>query len=136
MQFYTEITARYAETDQMGIIHHAVYPVWYEAARTEFIKKFGYTYSQIEAMGLMLPMLELNCKYLAPAHYEDKVKICVEIVKMGGAKIEFSYKTYNEDGLLLNEGITTHVWTDKNLRPVALKKIAPQLYQALLDTQQ
>ncbi len=133
MQFYTEIIARYAETDQMGVVHHSVYPVWYEVARTEFIKEFGYTYSQIEDMGLMLPLRELNCKYLLPAKYEDKIKITVELGKIGGAKMSFIYKLYNQDGFLLNEGITIHAWTDKNFKPVALKKHAPKLYEALTN---
>ena len=58
----TVIKARYAETDQMGIIHHSVYPVWYETARTEFIKTSGITYSQLEKKGIMLPLSEIGCK--------------------------------------------------------------------------
>ncbi len=131
MQFYTEVIARYAETDQMGVVHHSVYPVWYEVARTEYIKNFGYTYSQIEEMGLMLPLRELNCKYILPAKYEDKIKITVELGKIGGAKIDFIYKLYNQDDVLLNEGVTVHAWTDKNFKPVALKKHAPELYKSL-----
>ena len=55
------VTARYAETDQMGVIHHSVYAVWYELARTDFIKKVGISYSQMEEMGILLPLSELTC---------------------------------------------------------------------------
>ena len=63
-----EITARYAETDMMGIIHHSVYAVWFEAARTEFIKMTGISYTQLEKSGIMLPLSELCCKYILPVH--------------------------------------------------------------------
>lgn len=69
MKSRSRIIVRYAETDQMGVVHHAVYPVWYEVARTDFIKQVGMTYSQMEQMGIMLPLIELQCRYLLPAHY-------------------------------------------------------------------
>ncbi len=134
MLFSTKIIARYAETDQMGVVHHSVYPIWYEAARTEFIKEFGFNYTQIENMGLLLPLLELNCKYIAPAKYEDEITITVKIGMMGGARLEFLYSAYNSDGVLLNKGITVHAWTDKNLRPVALKKHVPELFEAMQNS--
>ena len=64
----TKIIARYAETDKMGIVHHSVYPVWYEVARTEGIKKIGISYSEMEKLGIMTPLSELNCKYIAVSY--------------------------------------------------------------------
>ena len=88
----TVIKARYAETDQMGIIHHSVYPVWYETARTEFIKTSGITYSQLEKKGIMLPLSEIGCKYILPVHYEDEVVVETKITKITCAKIVFGYR--------------------------------------------
>ncbi len=82
-------------------------------------------------MGLMLPLLELSCKYISPAKYEDEVTITVETGKIGGAKMEFIYHAYNKEGVLLNKGITVHAWTDKNFKPVALKKFSKELYEAI-----
>ena len=61
MTSVTAITVRYNETDRMGITHHAVYPVWYEQARTDFIKKLGISSSQVEQLGVMLPLVDLSC---------------------------------------------------------------------------
>lgn len=64
----SKIKVRYAETDQMGIAHHSNYPIWYEVARTDLMKKMGMTYTQIEEQGLIVPLLELQCKYLSLIH--------------------------------------------------------------------
>ena len=75
----TIIKVRYQETDQMGVAHHSVYPVWFEEARTNFIKEIGVSYSEIEKMGIMLPLSKLNCKYIKPALYEDILTIQTKI---------------------------------------------------------
>jgi len=69
----TEIIVRYAETDRMGIVHHSNYPIWFEAARTDFIKNLGMSYSKIEERGFMLPLIELTCRYKGAARYEDRL---------------------------------------------------------------
>ncbi len=127
------ITARYAETDMMGIIHHSVYPVWFEAARTNYIKSLGVTYSELEREGIMLPLSELNCKYIRPLHYEDEVIIETIISKLSFAKIEFSYRAvFNGD--VMAQGSTLHGFVDsKTFRPVNIKKIRPQLYEKLSE---
>ena len=65
----SQVVVRYAETDQMGIAHHANYPIWYEIARTDLIKNIGMTYSEMEHMGVMTPLVELGCRYIGTAHY-------------------------------------------------------------------
>ena len=132
MEFEINITARYAETDQMGIIHHSVYPVWFEVARTEFIKTSGITYTQLEKNGVMLPLSELTCKYIYPVHYEDNVTIRVNIEKLSFAKITFGYKVIL-DGRVMSRGTTTHGFVDSNtFRPVNIKKVMPDFYEKLL----
>lgn len=128
-----ELKARYAETDMMGIIHHSVYPVWYEAARTEFIKMAGMTYTELEKGGIMLPLSELNCKYFRPVKYEDVVTVQTRLSKLSFAKIEFSYRVML-DGQIMASGSSLHGFVDaKTFRPVSLKKVRPELYEKLQE---
>lgn len=129
----TEIVVRYAETDQMGIAHHSNYPIWYEAARTDFIKETGISYSDLEKQGYMLPLLELKSCYKKPAKYEDVLLIMTKIKHISFTRITFYYEVYNKkDNTLINYGETMHVWTDNNLKPVNLKKCAPDIYNLML----
>lgn len=129
----SKVVVRYAETDKMGIVHHSVYPIWYELARTDFIKMIGMTYSDLENLGIMLPLVELNCKYIKPADYEDVLIIRVSVSKLTPARIEFSYEVYKED-ILINTGITVHAWVGKDLRPTNMKKNFPDIYEKLQET--
>lgn len=126
----TKITVRYAETDQMGIVHHSVYPIWYEAARTEAIKKIGITYSALEKNGIMTPLVELNSRYIVPAEYEDVLTIQVEIAKLTPARIVFNYQVFKE-GIEkpINTGSTIHAWVGKELKPINLKKQFPEIFE-------
>lgn len=129
----TEIVVRYAETDQMGIAHHSNYPIWYEAARTDFIKGAGISYSEVEKRGYMLPLLELKSCYKKPAKYEDQLFIITKIKDLSFTRITFYYEVYNKnENTLINYGETMHVWTDKNLKPVNMKKCAPEIYNLML----
>ena len=133
MTYECKLTVRYAETDQMGIAHHSVYPVWYEVARTEFIKKLGIGYNQLEKMGAMLPVLEVHSKYMHPVEYEDELFIHTRIKSMGAAKIEFTYTIYkNGVEKPVNIGTTLHGWVDsQTFRPLNLKKRFPDIYQMI-----
>lgn len=128
----TKVTVRYAETDKMGIVHHSVYPIWYELARTEIIKKIGMSYSELEQKGIMTPLAELNCKYKLPAEYEDVLTIEVEISKLTPARIVFNYQVFKE-GVEnpINTGSTIHAWVGKDLKPINLKKQFPDIYKKI-----
>jgi len=133
----TEIVVRYAETDQMGIAHHSNYPIWYEAARTEFIKGTGISYSDLEKRGYMLPLLELKSCYKSPARYEDVLTVVTKIKQLSFTRITFYYEVYNKkDNSLINYGETMHVWTDCNLKPVNMKKSAPDIFNLMLELTQ
>lgn len=127
----TEIIVRYAETDKMGIAHHSVYPIWYEAARTEAIKKIGISYTQMEALGIMTPLAELNCKYLLPANYEDILFVKVGISKLTPARVIFEYQVFNDKNKLINTGNTMHAFVGKDLKPLNFKKLLPDLYEKM-----
>lgn len=129
----TRLTVRYAETDQMAIVHHSNYPIWYEAGRTEFTKAMGIPYSKIEEEGVLFPLLELQCKYIQAAKYGDVVIVETSITKLNMVKVEFSYKVYREsDGVLLNTGSTVHGMVSRELRPINMKKQKKEIY-ALLE---
>lgn len=131
MNFRTKVVVRYAETDQMGIAHHSVYPVWYELARTEFIKTVGIKYSELEQLGVMTPLVKLECKYIRPALYEDELEIEVNVEELTGVKIIFVYKIY-KSGVLVNEGKTVHALVGKDLKPINIKKKYPDIHNILM----
>jgi len=133
LKTYTQIEVRYAETDQMGVVHHSVYPVWFEVARTQFSQEMGVPYKEMEKMGLMLPVRELSIKYMEPAKYGDTITIETEAVRLTPARIVFSYQVLAE-GKMIAEGSTLHAWVGRNFRPVNLKKTFPQVYESVSKT--
>jgi acyl-CoA thioester hydrolase len=113
-----ELRVRYAETDQMGVAHHASYLVWFEAGRTEFIRSRGRSYAQIEADGWLLVVVEARCRYLRPARYDDVLIVRTRLGVVGPATIEFEYEVVRRtDGELLARGTTIHAAVDRTGRP-------------------
>ena len=132
MHSKTYITVRYAETDKMGIAHHANYPIWYEVGRTDYIKLFGTTYSEMEAAGVMTPVLNLTCHFGKPARYEDRLIVRTWCIHMTAARIEFAYsvKRFLDDGTEeeLGYGTTEHGVVDaKTFKPCKMRKRLPAL---------
>ncbi|MGI6778317.1 MAG: acyl-CoA thioesterase [Acetivibrionales bacterium] len=123
---------RYAETDQMGIVHHSCYPIWFEAGRTDFIRKLGLSYSKIEEMGFLLPLIELKCTYIGFARYEDDILVRTSIKELTYTRVVFYYEVFKNSGSeRITTGETMHVWTNKSLKPLNLKKHAPHIYELL-----
>ena len=119
----TKIRVRYGETDQMGYVYYGNYPLYYEVARTDMIRKLGWPYKKIEESGVMLPVLSLNVKYIKPAFYDDELTIKTYIKKLPTVRIEFEYEVYNKKEELINKGNTTLVFVDmKTMKPTS----APQ----------
>jgi len=132
MQTETTFTARYAETDQMGIVHHSNYTVWFEAGRTDFLKKAGASNTSIEARGVSLPLYGMNCRYKSPARYEDEIMIVTRLKQVSHIRLCFSYQVLNAaDHKLLATGETMHAWTDRALKPVDAEKAVPDIYSML-----
>jgi acyl-CoA thioester hydrolase len=128
----SKIVVRYAETDQMGIAHHSVYPIWYEVARSEYVKLVGISYSDMENAGIMMPLVDLKCKYSGAARYEDVLTVHVKMVMLTPVRIEFEYTIYKgEEQKPIHTGSTLHVWVNKNMRPINLKKFNPDIYSAI-----
>ena len=114
----TKVRVRYGETDQMGYMYYGNYAEFYEVGRVEMLRSLGMTYSGMESSGVMMPVLEMNCKYLKPALYDEEISIKVIMHKMPGVKIHFRYELYNPDGELINIGETLLVFVNmKTNRP-------------------
>lgn len=126
------VNVRYVETDKMGIVHHSVYPIWYEIARTDLSKLAGFPYSKMEEIGIMTPLIGLECRYMSPSYYDDTLTITAWVSKLTPARIEFSYEVFRKDNdKPINIGITTHAIVDKNMKPINTKKLYPDVYQSL-----
>ncbi len=129
---YTDIVVRYAETDQMGVVHHSVYPVWFEAARTDLMDKAGYSYARIEQEGIMLPVSHVECNYFGSVRYGETVTVRCFVEKLSIARLILGYEVRRKDeDEVLCSGKTAHGWTDTNLQVINLKKKAPELFELL-----
>jgi len=106
----TSIRVRYAETDAMGIVHHAVYPVWMELGRSDFLRELGQSYAEWEAQGVMMSVGELHLKYRAPARYDELVEVCTRLKDVNRRKVVFAYEIVRQ-GVRLVEGESVHVVT-------------------------
>ena len=118
----TTIRVRYAETDRMGLLHHANYAVYFEAARTEMLRKRGFSYRDIEDSGHFLVIVELGCKYQKPAYYDALLTIKTFVERVTHVKLVHRYEV-RRDGTLLAEGNSTLACVDKEGRPQALPEM-------------
>lgn len=128
----TTLRVRYAETDQMGVVYHANYFAWFEESRTQYFESLGVSYIDLEKDGFFFPLLECTCRFHSPARYPDRLRICARLQALKGIKIIVGYEVRREDeGALLAEGSTTHVFTDHNMRPVNMPRMRPELWEIL-----
>ena len=136
MPVTTQARVRYAETDQMGIVYYANYLVWFELGRVELLRSLGLAYSQMEKdHKLILPVVEANCRYRAPARYDDEILIETRPAMLRGSVLKFAYRILRkaaegEKQTLLAEGETVHVVCDDQLQ----RKPLPERYAEALKT--
>ena len=102
----TEIKVRYGETDQMGVVYHGNYAHYLEIGRLEWLNAIGVSYKQMEANGLMLPVVSMDLKYTKPAFYDDLLTVSTTLLKRPTASIEFTYEIHNSSGELLTTAQT------------------------------
>jgi acyl-CoA thioester hydrolase len=126
----TVIHVRYAETDQMGVVYHAHYLVWFEVGRVAWCNARGFQYRDLESRdNRMMVVVEANCRYRAPARFEDEILIRTMIGSSNDKVIRFRYEIRNQNtGQLLATGETVHVVTDRDLRPARLPGHIVQLF--------
>lgn len=99
------IVPRYNETDQAGLVHHSVYPIWFELGRTELLRVNSVAYKDLEAAGYFFVVAELHVKYRRPAHYDEQLLLETTCGKVTAGRVEHNFKLIRkEDGLLLAEG--------------------------------
>ena len=109
----TQIRIHYALTDQMGIVYHGHYAQFYEIGRAEAIRVLGYTYKDIEAMGIIMPVVDIHSKFLRPAKYDDLITVKTTLQELPlQHKIIFHSEIYNESDELLNVGDVTLYFMD------------------------
>lgn len=108
-----ELRVRYAETDQMGYVYHGVYATYYEVARVETLRQLGVAYKELEEKGTLLPVVDLQIKYLRPATYDEQLRIETTIVEPPGVTLKFMYNCFNAQGEKINEASTTLAFIDK-----------------------
>lgn len=125
-----QITVRYGETDQMGVVYYGNYSLYYEEGRTDAIKKLGISYKELEETGIVMPVAELNIKYIRPARYDETITVKTIIKELPSRKMRFHTEIYNADDDLINLGLTTLVFIDKAYNRVT------QPPQQLLDVLQ
>lgn len=103
-QSETTVRVRYGETDQMAYVYYGNYAMYYEVARVEGFRQLGVTYKELEAMGVMMPVLEYHSKFLAPGRYDELLRIVTTIHEKPSVKIRFNFETFNEENVLINQG--------------------------------
>jgi len=104
------IRVRYAETDQMGVVYHSNYFIWFEIGRVELLRQHGFSYREMELDGYNLPVVEVRCRYKVPAQYDDTLVIRTRLVNLRPSLITFGYETIRQsDGALLAEGESIHI---------------------------
>ena len=106
----TTIRVRYSETDQMGYVYNGNYAQYYEVGRVEMLRSLGMTYQEMEKDGVMMPLLELNSKFIKPAFYDQELTIKTTVEEKPGIRIKFIYEIFNEENELINIGKTTLVF--------------------------
>ncbi|MFB5663082.1 acyl-CoA thioesterase [Alteribacillus sp. HJP-4] len=127
----TSIEVRYAETDQMGVVHHSNYLVWCELGRTQFIRKLGFEYKELEESGILSPVINFNLDYKAAAVYGETVTLDTWLENYNGVKVMYSYDIRNEKGAQCAAGTSSHVCVKKDsFRPVSIKKHLPKWHVA------
>jgi acyl-CoA thioester hydrolase len=115
----TTIRVRYAETDRMGLLHHANYLVYFEQARTELLRALGASYKDLEDQGYLLVITKVEIRYKRPAHYDDVLTIRTTVARTTAVRIDHRYEVLR-GGELVAEATTTLACVDREGRPQAL----------------
>jgi len=122
------VRVRYGETDQMGVVYHPNYLLYFETGRTELMRSAGVTYSEMEKEGVFLVVTEATCRYRAAARYDQELRVVTRVDEVGKARIRFSYRVLGPDGGLLAEGHTELASVDQAKNPV---RMPPKISEVL-----
>jgi acyl-CoA thioester hydrolase len=128
----SRIRVRYAETDQMGVVYHSNYFIWFEVGRVDLLRQLGFTYREMEQKdGCYIAVVDARCRFKAPARYDDEIVIRTHLKNVRESLIHFGYEAVRDsDGTLLAEGETMHIVTDPDMR----KRELPAKYMAVFKS--
>ncbi len=126
-------TVQYYETDKMSITHHSNYVRWMEEARVDYLKRLGYSLVRLEELGIVSPVVSLNCRYKKTTTFADVIRIDIRITEFKGVKLQLSYTFYNEKDEIVFTAQSEHCFITAEGRPLRLKKEFPDFYEALLS---
>ena len=128
-QTSSNVRVRYAETDQMGVVYHSNYLIWFEIGRTDWLRETGWTYREMEADGIQLPVIEAHCEYRQGAKYDDDVEIRTRATKVSAVRMQFDYQAIRcADGVTLATGHTVHATISRDGRPVRMPDRVKDLF--------
>jgi acyl-CoA thioester hydrolase len=113
----TALRVRYSETDQMGIVYHSHYLVWFEIGRTEWCRAAGLPYTALEHSGIFIPVTRAEGTFRRRSRYDDPIRVLTRMRSLASRGCSFAYEIRNPAGDLLAEGVTDHVFTDASGRP-------------------
>lgn len=126
-----DVEVRYAETDQMGVVHHANYVVWFELARTRLCALTGFHYADIERLGYLLMVTGVEVRYHRPARYGDVVRLACWCERLASRGLRFAYEVGNGEAKLVT-GVTEHVWIERATgRPCRIPEVLREPFQRL-----
>ena len=131
MQTKTIIEVRFPDCDMMGIVHHAVYPVWYEMARMDFFSGMGFSFSDMNALGVNPAVVDLHLQFKASAKYPQTLSIVTKIGQFAPRKLQLLYETIDEAGNVINTAETFHVWTGPDGRAYNIEENLPEVYEKI-----
>lgn len=127
----TKIQVRYPDVDPMGIVHHAVYPVWYEIARMDYFAKLGFPYEEMHSHGINPPLVDLHLQFKATVSYPGTVTVKTRCLAFGSKKLKLGYEIYDGEGKLVNTCESFHIWTGPDNRSLAMDQALPQVYSLI-----
>jgi acyl-CoA thioester hydrolase len=130
----SRVRVRYAETDQMGVVYHANYLIWFEVGRVDFIRELGLDYRDMEKEdNAMIAVIEASARYKAPARYDDELIVRTTLAGARGPVVRFRYAVLRAaDGLLLCEGETTHIVVDRSMKKREMPEKYAELFRSVL----
>lgn len=129
----TPIEVRYQETDQMGVVYHANYLVWFEIGRTKYIESLGFNYADMEKHNVVSPVVDAQISFKKPIRYGENVAVETWVKGYDGIRTVYAYNIINSDGNIAISGTTQHVIVNKEtFRPLSLRKTFPKWHQAYL----
>ncbi|ASK63433.1 hypothetical protein CFK37_15345 [Virgibacillus phasianinus] len=127
----TDIDVRYQETDQMGVVYHANYLVWFEIGRTKFIEYLGFNYADMEKSNVVSPIVDAQVSFKKPIRYGEKATVETWLAEYDGIRSIYGYRILNEENDIAITGTTKHVIVKKeNFRPLSLKRAFPDWHHA------